>query len=148
MMLLAHVVGSCSPTNFLPSKKQTSVKLAEKNTAPGIQQQLREVKVTFASHVNECHWSITYASRPSKLGRFRVYDNFDTVTWGPIFISFSLLNSEMSCQGTSNPPLIRKYVGPLQRRRHWVDWGWYVHSTFPWGCSWDWCRSGEFFFGR
>jgi len=29
----------------------------------------------------------------------------------------------------------------VQRRRHSVDWGGYVHLTFSRSCSWDWCKS-------
>jgi len=36
----------------------------------------------------------------------------------------------------------------LQERRHEVDWGKHVHPTFAWGCSRDWCKSGEFLRGR
>ena len=72
-LLSAGKISTFRETGF----RQTSWK----HTAAGIQQRLREGKVTFASHVNECNWPITYASWP-----FHVYDNFDTRR--PIFVSF------------------------------------------------------------
>jgi len=32
-------------------------------------------------------------------------------------------------------------------RHHGVDWGGQVNPTFAWGCSWDWCKSDEFWCG-
>jgi len=35
-----------------------------------------------------------------------------------------------------------------QGRRRGVDWGGHVRPTFSRGCSWDWCKSGEFLLGE